>query len=249
MITADAGLGRARRARVPRAIRSRAAAAIVGETRLRDNEVNYSRRSILQATASLGDGSDAGIFISMRPQQARLLLPQLKIASVSRTGFATSHIYAGDANPGSTAISTASNSATRRGCSARCPGARTAIASRAQLASANGVGARLFAFGMDAYALLPYLDWLLAHPDAYLDGATGDLAPTVSDASIGSSAGRASATASRGLSNGALERAAAARNERSARTPPAARTTRTRAPPARATRMSRWRISSAPGSR
>ena len=28
---------------------------------------------------------------------------------------------------------------------------------------------------MDAYALLPYLDWLLAHPDAYVAGATGEL--------------------------------------------------------------------------
>ncbi|MFI4970191.1 MAG: penicillin-binding protein activator, partial [Lysobacterales bacterium] len=36
-------------------------------------------------------------------------------------------------------------------------------------------GARLFAFGMDAYALLPYLDWLIAHPDAYVNGATGEL--------------------------------------------------------------------------
>ena len=44
-----------------------------------------------------------------------------------------------------------------------------------QIASANGAGARLFAFGMDAYALLPYLDWLIAHPDAYLYGATGEL--------------------------------------------------------------------------
>jgi outer membrane PBP1 activator LpoA protein len=44
-----------------------------------------------------------------------------------------------------------------------------------QLVTAGGPAARLFAFGMDAYALLPYLDWLLAHPDAYLDGATGQL--------------------------------------------------------------------------
>jgi outer membrane PBP1 activator LpoA protein len=28
---------------------------------------------------------------------------------------------------------------------------------------------------MDAYALLPYMDWLLAHPDAYVGGATGEL--------------------------------------------------------------------------
>ena len=55
------------------------------------------------------------------------------------------------------------------------PAGRIARRSRAQIASANGVGARLFAFGMDAYALLPYMDWLLAHPDSYLTGATGDL--------------------------------------------------------------------------
>jgi len=56
------------------------------------------------------------------------------------------------------------------------PGRPDRAAISRQVASANGVGARLFAFGMDAYALLPYLDWLLAHPDAYLDGATGQLA-------------------------------------------------------------------------
>ena len=50
---------------------------------------------------------------------------------------------------------------------------RTAVSSR--IDSANGLGSRLFAFGMDAYALLPYMDWLLAHPDSYLNGATGEL--------------------------------------------------------------------------
>jgi outer membrane PBP1 activator LpoA protein len=44
-----------------------------------------------------------------------------------------------------------------------------------QLTSANGTGARLFAFGMDAYRLLPYLDWLPSHADAYVNGATGQL--------------------------------------------------------------------------
>ena len=38
---------------------------------------------------------DAGIFISMRPEQARLLVPQLRIARVTLPIFATSHIYAG----------------------------------------------------------------------------------------------------------------------------------------------------------
>ena len=44
-----------------------------------------------------------------------------------------------------------------------------------QLDSASGLGGRLFAFGMDAYALLPYMDWLLEHPESYLDGASGQL--------------------------------------------------------------------------
>jgi len=55
----------------------------------------------------------------------------------------------------------------------------TGLPDRAQLGSrldsVGGVGGRLFAFGLDAYALLPYLGWLQSHPDAYLNGATGAL--------------------------------------------------------------------------
>ena len=32
---------------------------------------------------------------------------------------------------------------------------------------------RLFAFGLDAYQLLPYLDFLRAKPGRYIDGASG----------------------------------------------------------------------------
>src|SRR6185437_213729 len=46
------------------------------------------------AAAATGATSDAGIFISMRPAQARLLLPQLHIAQIDLPVFATSHIYA-----------------------------------------------------------------------------------------------------------------------------------------------------------
>jgi outer membrane PBP1 activator LpoA protein len=34
---------------------------------------------------------------------------------------------------------------------------------------------RLFAFGMDAFRLLPYLDWLTRNPDAFINGASGQL--------------------------------------------------------------------------
>jgi len=147
---------------------------VVGEARLRDNDVNF-KTQILQATASLGDGADVGVFISMRPQQARLLLPQLKIASINVPVFGTSHIYSGDSNPGLDRDLDGVEFCDAPWLFGPVPGRPDRVAISRQVASANGVGARLFAFGMDAYALLPYMDWLLAHPDAYLDGATGQL--------------------------------------------------------------------------
>lgn len=147
---------------------------IAGEARLGDKDVDFAT-AIAQATGMLGSGVDAGVFISTRPQQARLLVPQLRVAGIAAPIFATSHIYAGDNN--------ASLDRDLEGvefCDA--PWLFGPIAGRPQRASiagrldsANGFGGRLFAFGMDAYALMPYLDWLLTHPDAYVGGATGEL--------------------------------------------------------------------------
>ncbi len=147
---------------------------IVGEAQLRENEVNF-KPAIQQAAASLGDPADSGVFISMRPQQARLLLPQLKIAAVAAPVFATSHVYAGDANPGLDRDLDGIEFCDAPWLFGPIPGRPDRASVGRQIASANGAGARLFAFGMDAYALLPYLGWLLTHPDAYLSGATGDL--------------------------------------------------------------------------
>jgi outer membrane PBP1 activator LpoA protein len=159
---------------------------VVGEARLQDGEFNY-RSAISQATSGIEDTvatdgtkrvspADAGLFISMRPQQARLLLPQLKLAGIGAPVYATSHINSGD--------SSASLDRDLEGvefCDAAwlfssVPGRPDRSDIARQIGSATGVGARLFAFGMDAYALLPYMDWLLANPDTYLDGASGQLA-------------------------------------------------------------------------
>jgi hypothetical protein len=43
------------------------------------------------------------------------------------------------------------------------------------LDSARGAGARLFAFGMDAFRLAGQLEHLASDPNAYVDGATGNL--------------------------------------------------------------------------
>ncbi|HEY0232541.1 MAG TPA: penicillin-binding protein activator [Dokdonella sp.] len=148
--------------------------SITGETRLRDKDVNYAT-AITQATASLGAEPDSGLFVSMRPQQARLLLPQLKIANVGAPVFATSHVYSGDTNAALDRDLDGVEFCDAPWLFGPIPGRPDRNQVAGQIASTNGVGARLFAFGMDAYALLPYMDWLLAHPDAYLGGATGEL--------------------------------------------------------------------------
>lgn len=148
--------------------------SIVGETRVRDKDINYAT-AIVQATASLGSGPDAGIFITMRPQQARLLLPQLHVAQVNAPVFATSHVYAGDPNPSLDRDLDGVEFCDAPWLFGTIPGRIDRNQVAREIASANGVGARLFAFGMDAYALLPYMDWLLAHPESYLNGATGEL--------------------------------------------------------------------------
>lgn len=125
-----------------------------------------------------GDASankDTGIFISMRPQQARLLLPQLKLAKINLQAYGTSHIYAG--------VDDASANRDLEGvefCDSPWlfdvqPGLPNHGDIAGQLPAARGTSARLFAFGMDAWNLAPYVDWLRAHPGSYLPGASGQL--------------------------------------------------------------------------
>ena len=166
---------------------------VLGEARVQDNEVNYSTM-IAQAMSSVDKTtgapslpgaapgmataeSDIGIFISMRPQQARLLLPQIKLAGHSNIPvFATSHIYAGDYNPGLDRDLDGVEFCDAPWLFDLTPGVPQHSAIVKNLDSARGAGGRLFAMGLDAYALLPFMDWLVQHRDSYLPGATGQLA-------------------------------------------------------------------------
>ncbi|MDR3389233.1 MAG: penicillin-binding protein activator [Rudaea sp.] len=166
---------------------------VLNEARLSDGEVNFSImiHQVLAGVATSKDApalpgaiaqpgaaeGDTGIFISMRPQQARLLLPQIKLAGYSGVPvFATSHIYAGDYNPGLDRDLDGVEFCDAPWLFDATPG----VPKRSELAraldSAHGAGARLFAMGLDAYALLPYLEWLSQHRDSYVTGATGQLA-------------------------------------------------------------------------
>ena len=147
---------------------------VAGETRLPEREVDFTT-AILQATGTLGSDAATGVFISLRPQQARLLVPQLRVAQVLAPVYGTSHIYAGDDNAALDRDLDGVEFCDAPWLFGPVPGRPTRGAIAARIDSANGFGGRLFAFGMDAYVLLPYLDWLLTHPDAYLTGATGEL--------------------------------------------------------------------------
>ena len=119
--------------------------------------------------------SDAAVFISMRPAQARVLVPQLRASGIQLPLIATSHVYEG--------IDDAVNNRDLDGvefCDAPWlfgaqPGLPGHAEIETQLPAARGPGARLFAFGMDAWHLVPYLQWLRANPGSYLPGATGQL--------------------------------------------------------------------------
>src|SRR5690348_13895708 len=68
---------------------------VLSEASLSNGNVDYSDA----IHAALGDAPpDAGIVLLMRPQTARLLMPQLHLANVTQPVFATSLIYAGGDN-------------------------------------------------------------------------------------------------------------------------------------------------------
>ncbi len=145
---------------------------IANDVVLPQDGVDFSAQ--IQA-ALAGSGSETGIVVLLRPAQARLLMPQLKLARSTLPAFATSMVYSG--------IEDAIADGDLDGlqfcdepwlfdAEAGLPDHATLAA---QLATASGPAARLFAFGMDAWSLIPYLGWLQTHPGSFVSGATGQL--------------------------------------------------------------------------
>ncbi len=116
------------------------------------------------------------LFLFARNAQARVLLPQLRNAEATRYPIiATSAIYGGSNSAADSELDGVEF--------AEVPWIlgitdATNIPTRAQLVSlrnASGPAARLFAFGIDAYRLLPHLEWLERNPGRPVIGATGAL--------------------------------------------------------------------------
>lgn len=121
------------------------------------------------------DGPEA-LFVAIRGPQGRMLMPQLRVRGQDGViVLATSHVATGSGNAivdrdleGISFLdapflfdSNTSVGVTREQLATQLPAAQ--------------ISPRLFAFGIDAFRLLPYLDFLREHQGTYLEGATGQL--------------------------------------------------------------------------
>ena len=116
------------------------------------------------------------LFLFARNPQARVLLPQLKLVQATRFPIlSTSAIYSGSNSSADAELDGVEFSEVPWLLGANDdPG----IPTRAQMVSlkaASGPAARLFAFGIDAYRLLPHIEWLERNPGRKVIGATGAL--------------------------------------------------------------------------
>ncbi|MBL0030224.1 MAG: penicillin-binding protein activator [Rhodanobacteraceae bacterium] len=150
--------------------------SISGRRMLRDSDVDFAESLVAligSPDAAIETRKADGIFIAVRPSTARLLLPQLRAADFTQLPMlATSHVYGG-------ALQTLQDKDLDGLVFMDAPwthGGAVGLPARSDLARDLASAAnspRLFAFGLDAYQLLPYLDFLRAKPGRYIDGASG----------------------------------------------------------------------------
>ena len=168
---------------------------IVAEVRLPESAPDYAsliRRAIDAAgtrPTEMPDGSapdpsaapavsaDAdAIFLAARGPQARLFAPQLRVAGVYDLPIvATSTITGASASTRMDRELDGIEFTELPWLISDRPGLPRREPLSKNLESARGAGARLFAFGMDAFRLAGHLEHLASDPNAYVDGATGNL--------------------------------------------------------------------------
>jgi uncharacterized protein len=157
---------------------------LLGTVLIPDSGVDYQPaiRSMLQRaglptvapkdlSVEFHSGFDA-VFLALRPTQARLAVPQLRIFGIINVPtFATSSINAVDDDERLDRDLNGIEFAEVPWVVADLPGLPNRSELARQLDSARGPAARLFAFGLDAYRLL--VDPSLQQGGMHLDGATG----------------------------------------------------------------------------
>jgi len=142
---------------------------------LREVRINARDFDLGRPAASIGDAGADGLFLAIGAQPARLLVPQLRANGVGGTWLAMSRVYGGSPMP----ALDRDLDGLEFSDAPWVVGTASGVPSRVELAPAlrglQGPALRLFAFGMDAYRLLGYVDWLSGRPYSFINGATGEL--------------------------------------------------------------------------
>ena len=128
-----------------------------------------------QLVQAASAGADS-VFLAVRAPQARALAPQLAQAGLgTRTRVATSQLASGTGKPDEDAVLDGivfpGEAWIARGVAGLPPHSQVT----AMLPTARGGGARLFAFGHDAWLISAFLERLVTRRDGQLHGATGTL--------------------------------------------------------------------------
>lgn len=117
-----------------------------------------------------------GVFLALRPAQARLLIPQLKVIGIEGLPmFAGSAIQGADSDPRLDRELDGIEFTTLPWLIDTAIGVPRREHLAPELDSAQGAAARLFAFGIDAFRLSAYLHHLTSVRGAQIFGATGEL--------------------------------------------------------------------------
>lgn len=126
-------------------------------------------------TAAAQAGVDA-VFLATKGSTARAITPQLALAGLGgKSRVATSQLISGTGKPELDSALDGIIYPTEVWTARGVPGLPPASLVGAQLPTARGPAARLFAFGFDAWMLTAYLEQLATGNNAQLQGATGEL--------------------------------------------------------------------------
>jgi outer membrane PBP1 activator LpoA protein len=147
---------------------------LAGEVTLTGSGPDYSA-ALKRALADAGDRYDA-IFLVLKAPPARLVASQLPLAGYRDVPrISTSLILSGGGSPRLDQELDGIEYPELPWLLHAIPGLPDSADIGGKLGSARDGGARLYAFGADAYALSAYLESLALQPDAVVHGATGEL--------------------------------------------------------------------------
>ena len=128
-----------------------------------------------QLVQAASAGADS-VFLAVRAPQARALAPQLAQAGLgTRSRVATSQLVSGAGKPDEDAVLDGIVFPGEAWAARGVAGLPPHIQVTAMLPTARGGGARLFAFGHDAWLISAFLERLVTRRDGQLHGATGTL--------------------------------------------------------------------------